>query len=449
MFVSDLDGTLLRKNARISDDSCRIINALTDQGILFSYATARSIMTSTVVARGLVCNVPVITHNGVFIIDPATREILRKNMFSECEAEDIYEILRRNKVFPLVFSYQDGRERFSYDNTAVSEGIRWFLGTHVNDERELPLTGDEKILSGEVFYFSCIGTREMLEAAYKEIRCKYRCIFSKDTYGDRMWLEIMPMQATKADALLQLREMMGCDYIVAFGDGINDIPMFKIADESYAVENAAEELKDIATGIIDTNEHDGVARWLRENCGRYRQESIGKQQKRAAGMEENMNKIASFTVNHIDLLTGIYVSRRDRIGDQVLTTFDLRFTRPNVEPVMDTAGIHTIEHLGATFLRNHRDWKDRTIYFGPMGCRTGFYVIFAGDLESKDIAGVIGEMMDYIIGFSDRECDIPGYSPRDCGNYLDNNVMEAKTYARKFKAEVLDGLCEERMRYPE
>ena len=162
-----------------------------------------------------------------------------------------------------------------------------------------------------------------------------------------------------------------------------------------------------------------------------------------------MNKIASFTVNHIDLLTGISVSRRDRLGEQVLTTFDLRFTRPNVEPVMDTAGIHTIEHLGATFLRNNEEWKDRTIYFGPMGCRTGFYVIFAGDLESEDIVGVIRDMIDFIINFSDKECDIPGYSPRDCGNYLDNNVMEAKTYARKFKAEVLDNISLERLVYPE
>ena len=162
-----------------------------------------------------------------------------------------------------------------------------------------------------------------------------------------------------------------------------------------------------------------------------------------------MNKIASFTVNHIDLLTGIYVSRRDKIGDNIITTFDLRFTRPNVEPVMDTAGIHTIEHLGATFLRNNETWKDRTIYFGPMGCRTGFYVIFAGDLNSEDIIGIIGEMMEFIISFSDKECDIPGYSPRDCGNYLDNNVMEAKTYARKFKSEVIDNPVKERLVYPE
>ena len=102
-----------------------------------------------------------------------------------------------------------------------------------------------------------------------------------------------------------------------------------------------------------------------------------------------MEKIASFTVNHIDLLAGIYVSRRDSIGSCVLTTFDLRFTMPNREPVMDTPGIHTIEHLGATFLRNHPQWKDRVIYFGPMGCRTGFYMILAGKLDSSDVVPLV------------------------------------------------------------
>ncbi|MGN0480455.1 MAG: S-ribosylhomocysteine lyase [Lachnospiraceae bacterium] len=158
-----------------------------------------------------------------------------------------------------------------------------------------------------------------------------------------------------------------------------------------------------------------------------------------------MNKIASFTVNHLDLLTGIYVSRRDYVGNQVVTTFDLRFTRPNVEPPMDTAGIHTIEHLGATFLRNHKVWADRTIYFGPMGCRTGFYVIFKGDLRSEDIVGVLGEMADFVL---DYEGEIPGYSPKDCGNYLDNNLQLAKIYMRKYKTEVLDNPVLERLNYP-
>lgn len=159
-----------------------------------------------------------------------------------------------------------------------------------------------------------------------------------------------------------------------------------------------------------------------------------------------MNKIASFTVNHLDLLAGIYVSRKDRIGQEVVTTFDLRFTRPNLEPVMVTAGIHTIEHLGATFLRNHNEWADKTVYFGPMGCRTGFYLILAGDLRSEDIVELVKEMIDYIINF---EGEIPGYSPRDCGNYLDNNLDMAKFYARKYKSEVLDVLEPSRLNYPE
>lgn len=159
-----------------------------------------------------------------------------------------------------------------------------------------------------------------------------------------------------------------------------------------------------------------------------------------------MEKIASFTVNHLNLLTGIYVSRKDYIGSETVTTFDLRFTRPNVEPVMVTAGIHTIEHLGATFLRNHKEWADKVVYFGPMGCRTGFYLILAGNLKSEDIVGLIGEMIQFIIDF---EGEIPGYSARDCGNYLDNNLDMAKYYALKYKKEVVDNICPERMNYPE
>lgn len=157
-----------------------------------------------------------------------------------------------------------------------------------------------------------------------------------------------------------------------------------------------------------------------------------------------MEKIASFTVDHIKLIPGIYVSRKDKVGSEVLTTFDLRFTKPNVEPVMDTCGIHAIEHLGATFLRNDPEWKDKTIYFGPMGCRTGFYVIFAGDLDSKDIIDVIKRMCDFILSY---EGEIPGASAHDCGNYLDLNLTIAKWYTQKYKSEVLEDLREERLKY--
>ena len=159
-----------------------------------------------------------------------------------------------------------------------------------------------------------------------------------------------------------------------------------------------------------------------------------------------MNKIASFTVNHLTLLPGIYVSRKDKVGEEVITTFDIRMTAPNREPVINTAEIHTMEHLGATFLRNHKDWAEKVIYFGPMGCRTGFYVIFAGDLMSEDILEVLREGAEYVLSY---EGEIPGYSPRDCGNYLDNNLTLAKLYMKKFKEEVLDNPVPERLNYPQ
>ena len=159
-----------------------------------------------------------------------------------------------------------------------------------------------------------------------------------------------------------------------------------------------------------------------------------------------MNKIASFTVNHLDLLTGVYVSRKDYLGDQVLTTFDLRFTRPNEEPPMDNPGIHSIEHLVATFLRNHREWADKTVYFGPMGCRTGFYLLLAGDYTSGDIVPLMTEMFTFIRDYHD---EVPGASPKDCGNYLDMNLSMANYLANRFLTEVLTDIKEDRLVYPE
>lgn len=159
-----------------------------------------------------------------------------------------------------------------------------------------------------------------------------------------------------------------------------------------------------------------------------------------------MEKIASFTVNHLTLLPGIYVSRKDTIGNEMITTFDLRMTRPNFEPVMNTAEIHTLEHLGATFLRNHAKYKDRVIYFGPMGCRTGFYLVLAGDYESKDIVPLVTEMYAFM---KDFEGEVPGAAARDCGNYLDMNLNMAKYVAKRYYDEVLSKLSEERLVYPE
>lgn len=159
-----------------------------------------------------------------------------------------------------------------------------------------------------------------------------------------------------------------------------------------------------------------------------------------------MEKIASFTIDHIKLKPGVYVSRKDIVGDQVITTFDLRMTSPNDEPVMNTAEVHTIEHLGATFLRNHKAFGTKTIYFGPMGCRTGFYLLLAGDYESRDIVPLMREMYTFIRDFHE---EVPGASAKDCGNYLDMNLGMANWLAKRYLDEVLTNISEDRLVYPE
>ena len=158
-----------------------------------------------------------------------------------------------------------------------------------------------------------------------------------------------------------------------------------------------------------------------------------------------MEKITSFTIDHIKLQPGLYVSRKDSVGSETVTTFDLRITNPNEEPVMNTAEIHTIEHLAATFLRNHPQWKQKVLYFGPMGCRTGFYLLLAGDLTSEDVRSLVAECFAFIAEFHD---EVPGASAKDCGNYLDMNLPMARFWAQRY-ADLLAHMGADRMHYPE
>lgn len=158
-----------------------------------------------------------------------------------------------------------------------------------------------------------------------------------------------------------------------------------------------------------------------------------------------MEKITSFTVDHIRLKPGLYVSRKDSIGAETVTTFDLRVTKPNDEPVMNTAEIHTMEHLAATFLRNHEQWKDKVIYFGPMGCRTGFYLLLAGDYSAQDVLPLVTECFRFIAEYSG---EIPGASAKDCGNYLDMNLPMANYWGRRY-AQLLENITPDAMKYPE
>ena len=159
-----------------------------------------------------------------------------------------------------------------------------------------------------------------------------------------------------------------------------------------------------------------------------------------------MEKIASFTIDHIKLQPGVYVSRKDKVGAETITTFDIRMTSPNEEPVMNTAEVHTIEHLAATFLRNHKSYKDKTIYFGHMGCRTGFYLLLAGDYKSSDIVPLMIEMFEFM---RDYKGEVPGASPKDCGNYLDMNLPMANFLSGRFLDNVLYKIDNSRLVYPE
>lgn len=158
-----------------------------------------------------------------------------------------------------------------------------------------------------------------------------------------------------------------------------------------------------------------------------------------------MQKITSFTIDHLKLQPGVYVSRKDPIGDEMITTFDIRMTSPNEEPVMNTAELHTIEHLAATFLRNHKEFGSKVIYWGPMGCRTGNYLLLNGDYQSSDIVPLLVEMFEFIRDF---EGEVPGASAKDCGNYLDMNLPMAKYLAKNYLDQVLYNIQPDRLVYP-
>ena len=158
-----------------------------------------------------------------------------------------------------------------------------------------------------------------------------------------------------------------------------------------------------------------------------------------------MEKITSFTIDHIKLQPGLYVSRKDRVGAELVTTFDLRLTNPNEEPVMNTAEIHTMEHLAATYLRNEPVWQDKIVYFGPMGCRTGFYLLLAGDYASADVVNLVKDCFSFIRDFRG---EVPGASAKDCGNYLDMNLPMANYWGAKYTT-LLENIGPDRLNYPE
>lgn len=264
LYVTDLDGTLLNSNDRISQYSIQIINGLVAKGMQFTYATARSLISASVVAKGLSTTIPVIAYNGALIINPDTGEVISSLSFTKEEAEHIRSVLQENSANPLVYAYVDGAERVSYVNGRENEGIRRYLEARKGDKRFRPLKNEDGLYQGNIFYFTCIAGREELFPLYEIFRedGRYRCTLQQELYRPEFFLEIMPKKASKAEAIKRLKEIRNCDRVVSFGDAVNDIPMFEISDECYAVSNAVPELKAHATGVIASNDEDGVAKWL-------------------------------------------------------------------------------------------------------------------------------------------------------------------------------------------
>lgn len=264
LFVSDLDGTLLNSNDRISEYSTSVINSLIEKGMYFTYATARSLTSASIVSEGLITNIPVIVYNGTFIINAKSDEIISSTTFTRQERKYIINLLAKHKIFPIVYSFINGIEKVSWTHGKENYGINNYLNKRKGDIRLNPVSNIYHLYDGKVFYFTCIGEKEELMPIYQELKESehYNCVFQQELYCKEYWCEIMPKNATKANAIKKLQKLLDCDRIISFGDAINDIPMFKISDECYAVKNATEELKSIATGIIESNENDGVAKCL-------------------------------------------------------------------------------------------------------------------------------------------------------------------------------------------
>lgn len=265
LYVSDLDGTLLQSNQMVSDFTALAINTLAEQGMLFSYATARSFITASKAASKITAKIPLVIYNGTFVLDNSSGKMLLSNYFSHGEVQEIAAALYRCGVYPMVYSFINGAEKFSYCTAGLTKGLTEFLNTRQADVRDNPVNSRKDLYKGDVFYFTLIDDEEKLLPLYMRFKNRYSCIYSRDIYSGNQWLEIMPSGTNKANAILKLKELLGCTKIISFGDAKNDIPMFEISDECYAVENADDRLKEIATAVIGSNNDDGVAKWLLRN----------------------------------------------------------------------------------------------------------------------------------------------------------------------------------------
>lgn len=261
LYISDLDGTLLQKDATLSPFTIQTINALVEQGIHFTYATARSIVTASKVTQGLRLRDPVIVHNGTFLRDPQTGDLVNAAFFGP-QFHAVLDDLLQNDIYPIVYSLDGGEEKYRYWVEKMSPGMKRFLSTRDDDPRDTPVHRAQDLFLGDPYYITCIDDPEKLRPFREKYEDRLHCILYSEIYSGDLWLEMMPKEASKSSAALRLKQQLGCDRLVVFGDGKNDIDLFRVADEAYAVENAEPELKAIATAVIEANHQDAVSHWL-------------------------------------------------------------------------------------------------------------------------------------------------------------------------------------------
>ena len=264
LYVSDLDGTLMHKDLKISDFSVKTINALVGKGVAFTYATARSISSAGTITKDLKLNLPVITRNGAVLADNNTGKIIEKALFTEKEVEMLKEMLPELPKTGFVSCYFGDDMKKVFAGSLHTAELQGYLDYYKDDPSVVTVSALSEMFMGNPGYVTIIGNKDETEPLYLRTReyNGWECLFQKDVYRDEYWLEIAPRNSTKAKSILKLKEEYGFDKLVVFGDSANDITMFKIADEAYAVSNAVDELKALATGIIGSNEEDAVAVYL-------------------------------------------------------------------------------------------------------------------------------------------------------------------------------------------
>ena len=269
LYVSDLDGTLMRNDETISAYTERTLNELIEEGLAFTYATARSVESARTITGGLRLKLPVVTRNGTVLADNSTGRHLEKALFTEEEVRLLKELLPELPEYGFVSCFIGDEMIKTYIPGKHTPGMEKYLRKNEHDTRLRPAADPGSMFIGQPGYVTLIDDREKIAPIYERVRNYpgWECLFQKDTYWDEYWLEICPQNCTKAKAVLKLKETFGFEKLVVFGDSVNDLSMFRSADESYAVANAIDELKEAATAVIGSNEEDAVADFLKAGFG--------------------------------------------------------------------------------------------------------------------------------------------------------------------------------------